>query len=157
MKVFESLKVNPSLKLQGFYTRNHLFIFLFLPSPSHIYNVIFITTKWLVGFVGEIRRAGQRVGFEVVTLDGRTAPLASIDISTFIFSFPHSLAPHHKHLNFQFTIISTQDPLSGVSLFGNLYLLLMPLEGLYSFFNKGTHVIVNPKGAGKKQMKRTEL
>ncbi|RZC30198.1 cancer-related nucleoside-triphosphatase isoform X2 [Glycine soja] len=51
MKVFESLKVNPSLKLQGFYTR-------------------------------EIRRAGQRVGFEVVTLDGRTAPLASIDIST---------------------------------------------------------------------------
>ena len=84
MKVFESLKVNPSLKLQGFYTRNHLFIFLFLPSPSHIYNVIFITTKWLVGFVGEIRRAGQRVGFEVVTLDGRTAPRASIDITTFI-------------------------------------------------------------------------
>lgn len=51
MRVFESLKVNPSLKLQGFYTR-------------------------------EVRREGQRVGFEVVTLDGRTAPLASLDIST---------------------------------------------------------------------------
>ncbi|XP_020216317.1 cancer-related nucleoside-triphosphatase homolog [Cajanus cajan] len=50
MRVFESLKVNPSLKLQGFYTR-------------------------------EVRRDGQRVGFEVVTLDGRTAPLAS-NIST---------------------------------------------------------------------------
>ncbi|TKY70242.1 Cancer-related nucleoside-triphosphatase [Spatholobus suberectus] len=51
MKVLESRRVNPSLKLQGFYTR-------------------------------EVRRAGQRVGFEVVTLDGRTAPLASLNIST---------------------------------------------------------------------------
>ncbi|CAJ1930666.1 unnamed protein product [Sphenostylis stenocarpa] len=55
MRVLESLRINPSLKLQGFYTR-------------------------------EVRRAGQRVGFEVVTLDGRTAPLASLD-----FSSPESL------------------------------------------------------------------
>lgn len=26
---------------------------------------------------GEIRQSGERVGFEVVTLDGRTGPLAS--------------------------------------------------------------------------------
>ncbi|KVE09740.1 Nucleoside-triphosphatase, THEP1 type, partial [Cynara cardunculus var. scolymus] len=30
---------------------------------------------------GEIRQGGERVGFEVVTLDGRTAPLASIHSS----------------------------------------------------------------------------
>ncbi|QCD91206.1 cancer-related nucleoside-triphosphatase isoform X1 [Vigna unguiculata] len=51
MRVLESLRVNSSIKLQGFYTR-------------------------------EVRRAGQRVGFEVVTLDGRTAPLASIHFSS---------------------------------------------------------------------------
>ncbi|KAK7406931.1 hypothetical protein VNO78_08567 [Psophocarpus tetragonolobus] len=51
MRVFESLKHNPSLKLQGFYTE-------------------------------EVRSAGERVGFQVVTLDGRTAPLSSLHIST---------------------------------------------------------------------------
>ncbi|KAJ4714051.1 Cancer-related nucleoside-triphosphatase [Melia azedarach] len=52
MRVFESLKVsNPSLKVQGFYTR-------------------------------EIRHGGERVGFEVVTLDDRRAPLASINVSS---------------------------------------------------------------------------
>lgn len=49
MRVLESVKAsNPSLKVQGFYTR-------------------------------EIRQGGQRVGFEVVTLDDRRAPLASIN------------------------------------------------------------------------------
>ncbi|XP_044461932.1 cancer-related nucleoside-triphosphatase homolog [Mangifera indica] len=52
MRVFESLKVsNPSLKVQGFYTR-------------------------------EIRQGSERVGFEVVTLDGRTGPLASTIVSS---------------------------------------------------------------------------
>ncbi|XP_024025787.1 cancer-related nucleoside-triphosphatase homolog [Morus notabilis] len=47
IKAFESLKAsNPSLKLQGFYTR-------------------------------EIRQGSERVGFEVVTLDGHKAPLAT--------------------------------------------------------------------------------
>ncbi|KAJ4963717.1 hypothetical protein NE237_023656 [Protea cynaroides] len=47
MRVLESLRTsNPSLKIQGFYTR-------------------------------EIREGTERVGFEVVTLDGRTGPLAS--------------------------------------------------------------------------------
>lgn len=32
-------------------------------------------------FTREIRQEGERVGFEVVTLDGRTAPLASINNS----------------------------------------------------------------------------
>ncbi|KAI4331358.1 hypothetical protein MLD38_029549 [Melastoma candidum] len=52
-RVFEALKAsNPNLKVEGFYTR-------------------------------EIREGGgQRVGFEVVTLDGQTAPLASCTIST---------------------------------------------------------------------------
>ncbi|XP_052725901.1 uncharacterized protein LOC108335421 isoform X1 [Vigna angularis] len=51
MRVLESLRLNSSIKLQGFYTR-------------------------------EVRRAGQRVGFEVVTLDDRTAPLASLHFSS---------------------------------------------------------------------------
>ncbi|XP_014520317.1 cancer-related nucleoside-triphosphatase homolog [Vigna radiata var. radiata] len=51
MRVLESLRLNSSIKLQGFYTR-------------------------------EVRRAGQRVGFEVVTLDGRIAPLASLHFSS---------------------------------------------------------------------------
>ncbi|KAJ6736945.1 CANCER-RELATED NUCLEOSIDE-TRIPHOSPHATASE [Salix viminalis] len=52
MRVLETLKPsNPSLKIQGFYTR-------------------------------EIREGIERVGFEVVTLDGRKAPLASTIIST---------------------------------------------------------------------------
>ncbi|KAJ6774760.1 CANCER-RELATED NUCLEOSIDE-TRIPHOSPHATASE [Salix purpurea] len=52
MRVLETLKTsNPSLKIQGFYTR-------------------------------EIREGIERVGFEVVTLDGRKAPLASTIIST---------------------------------------------------------------------------
>ncbi|KAK9050530.1 hypothetical protein SSX86_030501 [Deinandra increscens subsp. villosa] len=33
-------------------------------------------------FTREIRQGGERVGFEVVTLDGRTAPLASINSSS---------------------------------------------------------------------------
>ncbi|KAK7367194.1 hypothetical protein VNO80_09203 [Phaseolus coccineus] len=33
-------------------------------------------------YTREVRRAGQRVGFEVVTLDARTAPLASLHFST---------------------------------------------------------------------------
>lgn len=52
IRVLESLKAaNPSLKVQGFYTR-------------------------------EIREGSERVGFEVVTLDGRTGPLASNKISS---------------------------------------------------------------------------
>ncbi|WVZ11791.1 hypothetical protein V8G54_016321 [Vigna mungo] len=51
MRVLESLRLNSSIKLQGFYTR-------------------------------EVRHAGQRVGFEVVTLDGRIAPLASLHFSS---------------------------------------------------------------------------
>ncbi|XP_048334688.1 uncharacterized protein LOC107424297 [Ziziphus jujuba] len=52
IRAFEALKAsNPSLKLQGFYTR-------------------------------EIRQGSDRVGFEVVTLDGRKAPLASTTISS---------------------------------------------------------------------------
>ncbi|KAJ6413351.1 hypothetical protein OIU84_006195 [Salix udensis] len=52
MRVLETLKTsNPSLKIQGFYTR-------------------------------EIREGIERVGFEVVTLDGRKAPLASTIVST---------------------------------------------------------------------------
>ncbi|KAH7519823.1 hypothetical protein FEM48_Zijuj08G0078100 [Ziziphus jujuba var. spinosa] len=55
IRAFEALKAsNPSLKLQGFYTR-------------------------------EIRQGSDRVGFEVVTLDGRKAPLASTTISRFFF------------------------------------------------------------------------
>ncbi|KAM7261275.1 hypothetical protein ACFE04_026750 [Oxalis oulophora] len=47
MRVFQNLKLsNPNLKIQGFYTR-------------------------------EVRdQGGERVGFELVTVDGRTAPLA---------------------------------------------------------------------------------
>ncbi|PWA95117.1 hypothetical protein CTI12_AA053010 [Artemisia annua] len=33
-------------------------------------------------FTREVRQGGERVGFEVVTLDGRTAPLASINTSS---------------------------------------------------------------------------
>ncbi|XP_061346101.1 uncharacterized protein LOC133291787 isoform X1 [Gastrolobium bilobum] len=33
-------------------------------------------------YTREVRHAGQRVGFEVVTLDGRTCPLASANISS---------------------------------------------------------------------------
>nr|CCI55420.1 PH01B031C15.3 [Phyllostachys edulis] len=33
-------------------------------------------------FVGEVRESGERVGFEVVTLDGRSGPLASSNISS---------------------------------------------------------------------------
>ncbi|KAK2363663.1 cancer-related nucleoside-triphosphatase protein [Trifolium repens] len=33
-------------------------------------------------FTGEVRLAGERVGFEVVTLDGRTCPLASSNFSS---------------------------------------------------------------------------
>ncbi|KAF4373788.1 hypothetical protein F8388_007694 [Cannabis sativa] len=47
IRAYESLKAsNPSLKFQGFYTR-------------------------------EVRQGAQRVGFEVVTLDGQKAPLAT--------------------------------------------------------------------------------
>ncbi|CAI0421809.1 unnamed protein product [Linum tenue] len=35
-------------------------------------------------YTREVRRGSERVGFEVVTLDGRTAPLSSISISTFV-------------------------------------------------------------------------
>ncbi|KAL8151851.1 hypothetical protein V2J09_021659 [Rumex salicifolius] len=52
IKVLESLKSsNPSLKVQGFYTR-------------------------------EIRHGSERVGFEVVTVGGQNAPLASINTSS---------------------------------------------------------------------------
>ncbi|KAI3462310.1 hypothetical protein Pfo_018973 [Paulownia fortunei] len=52
IRVLESLKQsNPSLKIQGFYTR-------------------------------EVREGSERVGFEVVTLDGRRGPLASTNISS---------------------------------------------------------------------------
>ncbi|XP_027361756.1 cancer-related nucleoside-triphosphatase [Abrus precatorius] len=33
-------------------------------------------------YTREIRRSGERVGFEVVTLDSRTCPLASVNVST---------------------------------------------------------------------------
>jgi len=84
MRVFESLKAsNPTLKVQGFYTRKHLFLF-----PSHQPFTNSQTFHWFVLFVGEVRVAGERVGFEVVTLDGRTCPLASSNFSRFYFSFP---------------------------------------------------------------------
>ncbi|KAL0431048.1 UNVERIFIED_CONTAM: Cancer-related nucleoside-triphosphatase [Sesamum radiatum] len=52
IRVLEALKQsNPSLKIQGFYTR-------------------------------ELREGAERVGFEVVTLDGRRGPLASTNISS---------------------------------------------------------------------------
>ncbi|KAH6799319.1 hypothetical protein C2S51_035803 [Perilla frutescens var. frutescens] len=52
IRVQEALKqLNPSLKIQGFYTR-------------------------------EIREGAERVGFEVVTLDGRRGPLASTKITS---------------------------------------------------------------------------
>ncbi|KAL2247348.1 UNVERIFIED_CONTAM: Cancer-related nucleoside-triphosphatase, partial [Sesamum indicum] len=52
IRVLEALKQsNPSLKIQGFYTR-------------------------------ELREGAERVGFEVVTLDGRRGPLASTTISS---------------------------------------------------------------------------
>jgi nucleoside-triphosphatase len=83
MRVFETLKAsNPTLKVQGFYTRKHLFLFLHNPSP------IPKTIQWFVLFVGEVRLAGERVGFEVVTLDGRTCPLASSNFSRFCSSLP---------------------------------------------------------------------
>lgn len=51
IRVMEAIKqLNPSLKTQGFYTR-------------------------------EIREGAKRVGFEVVTLDGRRGPLASTNIT----------------------------------------------------------------------------
>ncbi|KAL0462379.1 UNVERIFIED_CONTAM: Cancer-related nucleoside-triphosphatase [Sesamum latifolium] len=52
IRVLEALRQsNPSLKIQGFYTR-------------------------------ELREGAERVGFEVVTLDGRRGPLASTNISS---------------------------------------------------------------------------
>lgn len=36
-------------------------------------------------FIGEVRRGSERVGFEVVTLDGRTGPLASAIVSRFVY------------------------------------------------------------------------
>ncbi|KAL8532144.1 hypothetical protein ACS0TY_008672 [Phlomoides rotata] len=52
IRVLEALKLsNPSLKIQGFYTR-------------------------------EIRDGAERVGFEVVTLDGRRGPLASSKVNS---------------------------------------------------------------------------
>lgn len=43
-----------------------------------IYNVNLSLSN---AIVGEVRQGSERVGFQVVTLDGRTAPLASSTIS----------------------------------------------------------------------------
>lgn len=39
------------------------------------------------GFVGEVRQGSERVGFEVVTLDGRSGQLASTTISRSLLAF----------------------------------------------------------------------
>ncbi|KVG40364.1 Nucleoside-triphosphatase, THEP1 type, partial [Cynara cardunculus var. scolymus] len=71
-RVLETLRIsNPNLKIQGFFTRNALSLYQF----NH-------TIRGNLEYAGEIRQGGERVGFEVVTLDGRTAPLASIHSSS---------------------------------------------------------------------------
>jgi hypothetical protein len=51
------------------------------------------------GFVGEVRQGSERVGFEVVTLDGRRGRLASTTISRSPLSFHFSLLGHISLLN----------------------------------------------------------
>ncbi|KAA0052919.1 cancer-related nucleoside-triphosphatase-like protein isoform X1 [Cucumis melo var. makuwa] len=76
VKVFEMLKASsPNLKIKGFYTRKQILPFLFL----FLFHRFFYRCSV---FTGEIRQGSQRVGFEVVTLDGRTAPLASTSVSS---------------------------------------------------------------------------
>lgn len=65
---------SPNLKIKGFYTRKQIHPFLFL----FLFHRFFYRCSV---FTGEIRQGSQRVGFEVVTLDGRTAPLASTSVS----------------------------------------------------------------------------
>ncbi|KAF8780127.1 hypothetical protein HU200_001787 [Digitaria exilis] len=62
MRVFEALRAShPNLTIRGFYTRTEL------SSPlEHRF----------------VRESGERVGFEVVTLDGRSGPLASSKVSS---------------------------------------------------------------------------
>lgn len=91
MKVFEALKTSqPSLQFQGFCTRA---LFLYLYELGLIACLKFEKDDD-GGFVGEVRQGSERVGFEVVTLDGRRGRLASTTISTSPLSLTFSLRSH---------------------------------------------------------------
>ena len=86
MRVFETLKAsNPNLKVQGFYTRklarSHISF------SNKLYEICADNNDDDDDFVGEIRQGSERVGFEVVTLDSRKAPLASTTISRHLSLF----------------------------------------------------------------------
>ena len=84
IRTFESLKSsNPALKLQGFYTRMSL---LLLPLSVRVIFSFQDEHNSSVIVAGEIREGRERVGFEVVTLDGRKAPLATTSTSRFSFA-----------------------------------------------------------------------
>ena len=75
-----------SLKASTLVTTHPLLLLLLLPSMnSYTDYQNHNGFGWLILFAGEVRRSGERVGFEVVTLDGRTCPLASTNISRYPF------------------------------------------------------------------------
>ncbi|KAK8446885.1 hypothetical protein SEVIR_9G557700v4 [Setaria viridis] len=84
MRVFEALRAShPNLTIRGFYTRTAL------PSPLELRFVPLRSWRPEISpvfvchlFAGEVRESGERVGFEVVTLDGRSGPLASSKVSS---------------------------------------------------------------------------
>nr|KAJ0214296.1 hypothetical protein LSAT_V11C400204310 [Lactuca sativa] len=71
-------------------------------------------------FTLEIRQEGERVGFEVVTLDGRTAPLASINISRVDVASFESLALPELQVK-EDTYLFMIDEVGKMELFSSLF------------------------------------
>jgi nucleoside-triphosphatase len=82
MRVLETLRAsNPQLNIRGFYTST-VYPAFWTPirCPFTVVDQQFRRFNVCL-FVGEVRESGERVGFEVVTLDGRSGPLASSKVS----------------------------------------------------------------------------
>lgn len=86
MRVFETLRAyHPNLTIRGFYTS------IVLPSSLELRFVTLRIGRPEISpafmdhlFAGEVRESGERVGFEVVTLDGRSGPLSSSKVSRWV-------------------------------------------------------------------------
>jgi hypothetical protein len=82
MRVFETLRgSHPNLNIRGFYTRTALPRLLELRFVPLVMTMHFTNFCVPSLFAGEVREGGERIGFEVVTLDGRTGPLSSCKVS----------------------------------------------------------------------------
>jgi hypothetical protein len=82
MRLLETLRAsNPQLNIRGFYTST-VYPAFWTPirCPFTVVDQQFRRFNVCL-FVGEVRESGERVGFEVVTLDGRSGPLASSKVS----------------------------------------------------------------------------